>query len=198
MRLHYAPYSPYARKVRVVAAEHGHELELVDTDTWAIPASLYAVNPLGKVPALSVSSGQMMYDSRVICEYLDSLNDGCSLFPVEPRARWRALTLQALGDGIMDAAVAAFVEEHRPTSSQDEDWRVRQLGSIDRSLDVLQRDIGSVPEFCVGCISVAVAISYLLFRFGSIHWLDKRTVLQSWYEEMEQRPSFATTRLADR
>ena len=137
MQLHYAPYSPYARKVRVVAAGHDHTLELIDTDTWSVPGSLYRLNPLGKVAALDVKDGEMLYDSRVICEYLNAHGSGPRLFPAQNVQRWQSLRLQALGDGIMEAAVTAFVEASRPSETRGLGWRQRQLDAIHRNLAAL-------------------------------------------------------------
>lgn len=167
MQLHYAPYSPYARKVRVVASEHDHTLELIDTDTWSVPGSLYHVNPPGKVPAQNVQ-------------------------------RWPSLRLQALGDGIMEAAVTAFVEASRPSETWGLGWRQRQLDAIHCSLAALDTHPNELEDFSIGTVSVAVSISYLLFRLGAINWLGDRGALGRWYEHIERRSSLAATRLHDR
>ena len=150
MKLYFSPFSPYVRKCLVV----GHELGL-DARITLLPSSVHPVqrdasviarNPLGKVPTLLTDDGEALYDSRVICEYLDALAGG-SLFPPSGPARWQALTLQALGDGMLDAALLARYEDvTRPEAIRWKEWRAGQLDKIATSLAALERDLGGVVQ----------------------------------------------------
>ncbi|MEK7820711.1 MAG: glutathione S-transferase N-terminal domain-containing protein, partial [Pseudomonadota bacterium] len=118
MKLRFSPTSPYVRKVCVVALETGlfARLDLAPTNVWAADTDIGRDNPLGKVPALATDGGEVLFDSPVICEYLDSLHDGAKLFPAAGGARWTALRRQALADGILDASVLRFLENRRKDS----------------------------------------------------------------------------------
>jgi glutathione S-transferase len=115
MQLYYSATSPYVRKVRVVAIEKGldGDIELIEAMPWPDPSLIATQNPLGKVPALVLDDGTALYDSPVICEYLDTLGEGNRLLPPVGPARWRSLRIQALADGIMDAAVSIVLERRR-------------------------------------------------------------------------------------
>ncbi len=126
MQLIYAPASPFARKVRVLASETGLLARLELIETAVAPVTLYqqvnAQNPLGKIPVLMLDGGEALYDSRVICEYLDSLHDQARLFPADPGKRWKTLRLAALADGLMEAAVLTRYERAvRPAERQWDD-----------------------------------------------------------------------------
>ena len=142
MKLRYAATSPYVRKVVVALAELGLDdrVERIDTLVWDPATDIGATNPLGKVPALITDDGAVLFDSPVICEYLNDLAGG-PMFPAGA-ARWPALRLQALGDGILDAAILRLLESRRPAERQSADWMARQKRSVDRALDVLE---GEVP-----------------------------------------------------
>ena len=146
MKLRYSPTSPYVRKVTVTALETGlHDrIERLPTDIREPRADFLADNPLGKVPTLITDDGLPLFDSRVICEYLDSLHDGHKLFPVDVPARWRTLRLMALADGILDAAVLRRMETLRPEKEQSAAWIERQKAKVTRGLDMLERE---VPRF---------------------------------------------------
>jgi glutathione S-transferase len=149
---------------------------------------------LGKVPALVLDNGQVVYDSPVICEYLDSLHKGACWFPEGPE-RWDALTRQALADGILDAAVLSRYETAlRPEALRWDDWFAGQQQKITRSLDQLEQSCSSWNErLDIGSISIACALSYLDFRFAALNWRAERATLHHWYESFAQRPSIATT-----
>ena len=120
MKLCFAPTSPYVRKCLVVAHETGliGRIEIVPVNPWRADSPIVAVNPLGKVPALVTDDGAALFDSRVVCEYLDSLHDGRKLFPLAAAARWRALAQAALGEGILDAADSRIMESRRPPGTR--------------------------------------------------------------------------------
>jgi glutathione S-transferase len=197
MILRYSGASPYARKVRIVAHERGlsDRIRGITSNPWAAPEELKALNPLGKVPTLETDTGFVLYDSPVICEYLDGLPGGPRLIPSEGEARWTALRTQALADGVMDAAILWRVEttqrkEHGPTPG----WVERQQGAIVRSLDGWERDAGAFAgPPTIGPIAVACAIGYLDFRFGFLNWRNGRPKLAQWYEEFAKRPSMVAT-----
>jgi glutathione S-transferase len=199
MKLYYAPYSPYVRKVRVVAAEHdlADRIELVPSDTWEVPPDLYQANPLGKVPTLLGDDGETIYDSPVICEYLDALGGGKKLFPADGAGRWRALRAQALGDGIMDAAVELVVERFRAPEKRSPEWQVRQRSAIERALAALAARRDKLADIDIGTISIAVALSYLEFRFPADRWLAPHPELGAWFLDFSRRPSMVATRLKD-
>ncbi len=124
MKLCFSPTSPYVRKVRACAItrEINGQIELVPTDANASPADFVAINPLSKVPALVTEDGAALFDSPVICEYLDSVGDALPMFPTHGAARWRALKLQAMGDGILDASVPRRGELMKPCKTKAA-WR---------------------------------------------------------------------------
>lgn len=199
MKLRYSPTSPYVRKVMITAIETGQEavLERVPTNPWDPETDLPKDNPLGKVPALVVDEGLTLFDSPVICEYLCS-RVGASLLPKAGFDRWRVLRLQALGDGILDAAVTRLLETRRPEELQKPDWIERQKRTIARaadSLDEAANDWGD--ELTLGQITAGAALGYLDFRFADDGWREGRPVLAGWYERFAQRPSMKDTVPAD-
>ena len=199
LRLRYSKASPYARKVRIVAHELdlAHRLELISTDTWNLPDALLNENPLGKVPSLSTGDDGIIYDSSVICEYLASLKHPNELFPEAGPQRWRALRLQALGDGMMDAAVECFAERNfRPPEQQSDPWIERMKASVTRALDYLERVCDSeLADLTIGAIAVASALGYLDLRFAEDRWRAGRPELSRWFEAFSRRPSFVGTKV---
>lgn len=195
MTLRFSPNSPYARKVRAVIIEAGltAEIEPVLTDPWAPDTDLVAQNPLSKVPALLTASGVTLFDSPVICEFLDSRHDGPKLFP-EGEARWQALRLQALGDGICDAAILRRIESQRPAEQQSAAWIDRQRAAVTRALDLLEREAGTLEgPLTIGGLAVACALGYLDLRFAEEDWRAGRPKLAAWYAAIAQRPSLRET-----
>ncbi|MDJ0951049.1 MAG: glutathione S-transferase N-terminal domain-containing protein [Alphaproteobacteria bacterium] len=196
MKLRYSPTSPYVRKVSVTAVETGlaDQIERVQTDPWAAETDLGASNPLGKVPALITDEGDVLFDSPVICEYLDSRSDTAALFPKEGAARWRVLRLQALGDGILDAAVLRLLEGRRPDELQSVAWADRQKAAIDRALNQLEREADGLDgPVTIGQIAVGCGLGYLDFRFPGDDWRAGRPRLAAWYEGFAQRESMQAT-----
>jgi glutathione S-transferase len=197
MKLYMNSASPFSRKVRIVA----HELDLMRLveEISVNPAAsdeLRRVNPLGKIPALTLNDGSTLLDSPVICEYLNDLGGG-KFFPGmsiwrEVSGRWRALTLQALGDGICDAAVARAYEGRRPPEQQNEAAVHKYLAQIVRSLDALERARFLDPP-TIGEIAVACALGYIDFRLPELAWRDTRPNLREWYDKFVQRPSMQAT-----
>lgn len=196
MKLRYSPTSPFARKVLAIAVEAGlrDRIALVPTDAWAPGTDLVKDNPLCKVPALVLDGGEVLYDSPVICEYLDSLHDGIKLFPATGGARWTALRRQALADGLMDAAVARRLEEKRPDGERSQGWIDRQTAAMTRALDALEDEadqLGQQPT--IGHIAIACALGYVDLRFDADNWRRTRPALADWCDLFFQRRSMVET-----
>ncbi len=196
MKLRYSPTSPYVRKVTVTLVETGlnDRVERIPTDVWNPDTDIAKDNPLGKIPTLIVDDGGVLYDSPVICEYLDSLHDGDKLFPASGETRWRALRLQALGDGMTDAGIARFLENRRPEELQFDKWIERQTAVVLRVMDTLESGMDELSSgFGIGQISVACSIGWLDFRLLDLDWRGERPALADWFEEISDRPSMIET-----
>ncbi len=192
MKLHYSPASPYVRKVMAAAVETGldERIELIPTKTHDPDPELARHNPLSKVPALITDGGEKLFDSPVICEYLDSLHDGPKLFPLSGEARWRVLRLQALGDGVLDAAVLCRMEGFRPAELRSAAFVAQQKGKVASALDVLEQEAGGFGDaVTIATITVGCALGYLDFRFSEDDWRAGRTALAAWYADFAKRPS---------
>lgn len=196
MKLRFSPASPYVRKVMVLAHEAGlaAQIERVPTDVWSERTDIAVDNPLGKVPAL-VSEDGAFIDSPIVCEYLDSRHAGRRFFPPEGPARWRAQRLHALGDGILDAAVARIVEElRRPKELVYAGNVERQTEKIRRTLDTLEREADTLDgPLTIGGIAVACALGYLDFRLPQLAWRDAHPRLAAWSAALAERPSMRAT-----
>jgi glutathione S-transferase len=194
MQLFYSAGSPFARKVRVLARER----RLTDSLQESVLSphdnapELLSTNPLGKVPALRTRDW-VLFDSPVICEYLDTLGDEPRLVPPDGPARIVALRDQALADGLMDAAVATILELRRPETMQSAHW-------LRRWRTVIERAVAAVAEypfparFDIGAISIACALAYLDFRFPDIAWRTTQPSLAAWLDDVSMRDSMLATR----
>ena len=143
MKLRYSPTSPYVRKVMVLAIEAGIDGKIEKDKTAASPVerneSLYADNPIGKVPSLTTDDGMTLFDSPVICEYLDAEHAGGKFFPAKGKARWVALRQHAIADGLLDAALLARYESAmRPQELRWDAWHDGQKGKVKSALDMLE------------------------------------------------------------
>jgi glutathione S-transferase len=192
--------SPYVRKVRVVMAEKRLDYHLELEDVWASDQIMLS-NPLGKVPCLVMEGGEAVFDSRVIVEYVDTLSPVGRLIPERGRERAEVRTWEALGDGVLDAAILARLERTwtgRTDGQRSEAWVERQLGKIHSSLNAMSKGLGDKP-FCSGIhfslsdVAVGCALGYLDFRLPEIGWRDAHLNLARHYEKLAQRPSFADT-----
>ncbi len=195
MKLRYAPTSPFVRKVLVVAYETGLEarIERLPTNVWAADTDIAKDNPIGKVPALITDNGDTLFDSPVICEYLDNLGGG-KLFPAAGAARWQALKLQALADGILDAAILRRLEGNRPAGERSASWSARQAAAVRRGLDALEAQAPLWDEVVtIGQIAAGCACGYLDFRFGQEDWRPSRQRLAAWWRRFAERPSMLAT-----
>lgn len=197
MRLWHNPASPFARKVRIVARETNLLSRMEEISVAVSPvkpnADLAAKNPLVKIPALETDDGRVLYDSSVICEYLNSLHGDAKVIPADA-ARWDALRLQSLCDGILDAAVLCRYEAAvRPAQYRWNDWVQGQFTKIRNGLDALAAEAPAWGQrFGIGQIGAACVLGYLDFRFGDEKWRN-RVALATWYESVRQRPSVAAT-----
>lgn len=197
MKLYYSSTSPFVRKVNVFAAEVGldTQIEWVKTNPWQAEELLTTENPLSKIPTLKTDDGIIIYDSSVICEYLDSLHEGKKLIPSDGDARWQALSLQALADGILESGIARFLERKRDVTLQSKDWDTLQKKSIERSLDYLEKSISewSKKEFNIGLLCIGCMLGWLDFRIPDENWREKRPALTAWFEQFSTRSSMANT-----
>ncbi len=197
MKLRMSTTSPYVRKVMIAAYETGliDQIELVPTKAWSPDTDLPKDNPLGKVPALILDDGRVLFDSPVIVDYLDSLNRGPKLTPASGAEHWEQQRLHALGDGVLDATVAIRIEQSvRPKEYQWPGWIDRQTAAIVRSLDVLEQDCASWGgRFGAGQIAVAAALSYLDFRMADLDWRAGHPRLAAWAAVQAARPSMVAT-----
>ena len=200
MKLCYGRTSPFSRKALVTAIECGlaDRIERETTGTMDIfpDPRLVAVNPLAKVPTLITDDGETLYDSRVICEYLDELHDGPRLFPAKGPARWQALRLQSLGDGMMEALIFLVYAVRRPDGESTTAHILdRQRDRVERALDALEIDAPNMrPDTpTIGCVTVGCAIGWLDFRYPDWNWRPARPRLAAWWSEFAERPSMKQT-----
>jgi glutathione S-transferase len=197
MKLYFNPASPYVRKVCVTAHELGLSDRIEHTSIILTPVNPHdgvrASNPIGKIPTLVLDDGTALYDSPVICEYLDGLAGGNRIFPAAGAMRWTALRRQSIGDGIMDAAVLTRYEDAvRPKELRWQNWVDGQFLKIRTALDVLEHEnLGDAVD--IGTISIACALGYLDFRYASEGWRTSRPRLAGWAAAIGKRPSLATT-----
>jgi glutathione S-transferase len=196
MKILFSPTSPYVRKCLVAAHELGlgERLQLLPSNAHPVQrdAAIIADNPLGKVPTFFTDDAQVLYDSRVICEYLNQLAGG-TLIPASGAERWQTLTLQALGDGILDAALLARYEDvARPQALRWPEWRAAQLDKATTSLAHLDARIGLLQDRVdLGSIAIGCALWYLDLRFADLAWREHFPNIGQWYSGFSTRPSMA-------
>ncbi|MFX0545339.1 glutathione S-transferase [Roseovarius sp. S1116L3] len=198
MKLLTGPTSPFARKVTVVLHELNMtgevEMQVITTTPIKTDPEVAAANPLGKIPALIREEGSALYDSRVICRFLNAKGGG-TLYP--EAHQWETLTLEATGDAIMDAGIAMIYEVRmRPEEKQWDGWIDAQWGKIEKAMDALEnRWISHLTgPLDMGVISVACALSYLDFRQPDREWREARPMLAAWHGKFDQRTSMQATR----
>lgn len=202
MTLLWSSRSPFVRKVMVSAHETG-VVEALHTRRVVVAANkpnpeVMAVNPLNKIPTLLLADGSQLYDSRVICEFFDSLHTGPRLFPSEPSRRWRALRLQALGDGLMEVGILRLGEQNRAAANQSpthlSSFRRKVAASLDHLESAAEELDGGLN---IGQISVACALAHLDFRFAAEAWRGEHARLAAWYQAFAARPSMQATQYVD-
>jgi glutathione S-transferase len=195
MKLFFTPRSPFVRKVRVALIETGvdQSVEEIPVDLDHPIPDLARHNPLGKVPTLVRDDGMALFDSPVVCEYIDSLSREVRLYP-SGEGRWIALRQLALADGILDAVTTRRHEARRPSGERSPSAMAKQKEKSDRGLAALA---GEVPRLggpiTIGQIAVGCCLGYLDFRFAEEPWRGSAPELARWYEAFAQRPSMIAT-----
>lgn len=204
MKLFWSSRSPFVRKVMVVAHEAGlndriEKLPVVVSMTSEPTAEVMRHNPLNKIPTLITDDGLVLFESVVICEYLDSLHSGPKLFPEEASQRWQALRWQALGSGMLEAELLWRSETRRPQASQMAVVIHAFEKKIGTALDVLELEANQLKSapFGIGHVSIACALAYLDFRFLGYDWRKGRVGLSGLYEALCARPSMQATVFVD-
>lgn len=194
MKLYFSSTSPYVRKVSAVAVELGIPLEVEPVEVHVIPSDYGRVNPVNRVPALQLDDGSMMLDSRVICEYLDTLK-GSPLLPAAGPERWRVLRLQVYGDGILDAGVPRLGELRRPPEQRNPHRLAEYERSVRQTLDALEGEAasGGLDGINLGTLTIGCALGYLDFRYPDEPWREGRPALAAWYQEFARRPAMTET-----
>jgi glutathione S-transferase len=199
MRLIGSLSSPYVRKARIVLAEKKIDYKLELENVWAADTNIHASNPLGKVPCLVMEEGAAMFDSRVICEYVDTLSPVGKLIPATGRERVEVRCWEALGDGVLDASVAIRLEHTlREPAMRSQSWIERQKHKIDDALVAISNGLAAKP-WCVGNhytladIAVGCALGYLDFRMPELNWRELHPNLEKHYAKLSQRQSFIDT-----
>ena len=191
--------SPYVRKVRVILAECALPYEFIEESAWNVETTVPRYNPLNKVPALVLDNGESIFDSAVISEYLDAVS-GSQLIPgTDPVARARVRRGEALGDGLADAGISAFLERKREVSRQDPAWIGRQMDKVNSSINVISKELGRKPflggdKMNLADIACGCALFWAEFRMPELGWRDSDSALKAWAERLEMRPSFAGTK----
>lgn len=198
MRLRWSTRSPFVRKVMVCA----HEMKLVDrlelVETVVVMGKphldLMQTNPLGRIPTLEIDDGQILYDSVVICEYLDTLHKGESFFPRDQR-RWPVLRRHALATGMLETGVLWRNESIRPEPQRSPEFLSAFELKIRTAIPALEQDVGvlSSTPLDISHVSVACALGYIDFRFADFGWRKGHDKLAAWYEKFLQRPSMQAT-----
>jgi glutathione S-transferase len=199
MKLFYSPTSPYVRKVLVTAMEKGLEGRIERLASSASPvargAELCAANPLGKVPCLITDEGDTLFDSSVISAYVDQLA-APHLTPADTRARFRALTLESLADGFLDAGILMRYEDVlRPEPHRWADWKNGQMAKIMGAMDALETTYAPdlAGPMTIGHIAVGCALGWFDFRYGHVDWRASRPKLAAWNAAFQARPSMQAT-----
>jgi glutathione S-transferase len=191
--------SPYVRKVRIVMAEKRIDYQLELEDVWSAESRILEANPLGKVPCLIMEDGGAVFDSRVIVEYLDGMTPVSKLIPPSGRERAEVRTWEALGDGVLDAAILVRLEQtQRPPELQSGKWIDRQMGKVHSGVAAMGHGLADKPwcnghAYSLDDIAVGCALGYLDFRFGTFDWRGRHPNLAKLYEKLAARPSFADT-----
>jgi glutathione S-transferase len=203
VKLHWSPRSPYVRKVMIAAHELGlaDRLNCVRTVVSArTPAEeLFADNPLNKLPTLVLDDGSALFDSPVICEYLDALHDGPKLYPGGGPERFITLRNQALGDGLLDIGMVRLVENSKPEEHRTPEIIHSNVRKTKAAVDRLEADIGLLTKrpYDIGHIAIGTALGYLDFRFADDNWREGHPKLAAWHEAFAQRPAVLACPVVD-
>lgn len=191
--------SPFVRKARIVLAEKKIDYQLVLEDVWAPETTIHAFNPLGKVPCLVMEDGEAVFDSRVICEYVDTLSPVGRLIPQSGRERVEVRCWEALSDGVLDAALLIRLENtQREHGERSECWLARQRRKIDEGVAAMSQGLAGKPwcannHFSLADVAVGCALGYLDFRMPELNWREKYSNLEKHFAKLSQRQSFIDT-----
>jgi len=190
--------SPYGRKVRVVLLEKKIPFQLQVENPWLPDSPVPSLNPLGKVPVLVLEDGVNVFDSRVIVEYLDHVSPVAHLIPAEPRSRMIVRGVEALADGVTDAAVAVYLERKRQSEQQSSDWLVLQEKALFRGLEALSEALGEKPWYLGNSMTLAdvacgCTLGYLNLRFPETGWRGAHPNLARLADKLAARASFMET-----
>ena len=190
--------SPYGRKARVVLLEKKIPFQLQVENPWLPDSVVPSLNPLGKVPVLVLEDGVSVFDSRVIVEYLDHVSPVAHLIPTEPKSRMIVRGVEALADGVTDAAVAVYLEKKRAPEQQSSDWLTLQEKTLFRGLEALSEALGekhwylgnsmTLADVACGCM-----LGYLELRFAEIDWRTAHPNLAKLADKLATRASFKET-----
>ena len=203
MKLFWSSRSPFVRKVMVTAHETGLAERIERVRTVVAPTKpnpdVMALNPLNKLPTLIRDDSRPLYDSRVICEFLDTLHAGAKLFPASGEARFEALRLQALGDGILDFLLLGLSERARPEPQQSPDLKAALDVKFKTAFDALEREAKALASgpMTIGHLAIGCILGYADFRYAAKDWRQGRPALAAWGEAMLARPSYKATEHAD-
>ncbi|GGD13897.1 glutathione S-transferase N-terminal domain-containing protein [Aquisalinus flavus] len=198
MKLFGSTTSPFVRNCLLVAAHHGfgNELEVVRIDTAAERARLQAMNPLGKIPVLETDDGELIYDSAVICDYLDTLGDGESLFVGEEMAPWRIRTLLALCNGVLDACVSRTMMRLRTPQGEAQSpwWMQRWADNVGTGVGAMAACLDEIrTNRTMASIAFVTTLDYLDFRMPELGWRDGYSDMAVWVDEQLALDVFKAT-----
>ena len=190
--------SPYGRKVRVVLLEKKIPFQLQIENPWLPDSPVSGLNPLGKVPVLVLEDGESVFDSRVIVEYLDHVSPVAHLIPSELKSRMVVRGVEALADGVTDAAVAVYLEKKRAPELQSSDWLMLQEKTLFRGLEALSEALGEKPWYLGNSMTLAdvacgCTLGYLGLRFPEIDWRTAHPNLAKLADKLATRASFQDT-----
>lgn len=206
MKLFWSPKSPFVRKVMIVLHETG---QLDDVTTVRMPVQMsepnpdvLKVNPLNKIPTLVRSDGEALFDSRVICEYLDRRHGQHMFFPEESDQYFRAVTLQALGDGLLDLLLVWrnwYTDRGLDFDDTSDKYLNAFLLKATTTLDHMESIAGELSDtpFRIGHVSIGIALSHLDFRWSELQWRNGREALAAWHQEFSTRASVQATAIVD-
>jgi len=194
MKLAFSPASPYVRKVTACAIKRGLDKQVERVKIGTTDPELLKFNALSKVPTLILDDGTCIFDSPVICEYLDSVGSAPKLFPAAGPARWKALTQEALADGILDATQPRRREIALPQDEGRKGYIALQQGKVARALDEFEKQADSLGNLdTIGEITIGCALGYLDFRYANEPWRPGHPKLEAWYAKVAKLPPLAET-----
>jgi glutathione S-transferase len=190
MQLYYSPFSPFARKCRILIREKGMRVEEIVIDPLKSGADYTRINPMSQVPSLVDDAGIVWTDSPLICQRLDALGGGARFIP-DGEARWDVLRREVIADGIMELGVKWRLETVRPEGERSASWMEKWRAGVLRSIAVAEAQASDA--FDLGAIASVCALTWLDFRFPSLGWREAQPKLAALQAELEQRPSFRDT-----